>query len=455
MLAACTGATPSPRSAPPSSVASPSPSGGAAVRSITLDVVAPTGRGDLATTAGRASLAARQYLDGITVGVRDVNDGGGVNGVPLRLAMHDGGGPATATRLIAGALDARATAILYVGPGTALPPLRYAFAKAGTPVVLLQGDVYTSGQTFPQVFQTTLPWVWQARVIARYVVLDRRAKDVVFGGAGPEAPAAARAMRDALAYWGGHLASSFTYSPGSFVPAADVRRAAAADWFVAFGDSVDARTLVDTVETAAHLDRDARPSERPGVTGPASLLATIPGVPAPQAGTSACYTYPWAGWAHPIPRVAAFEDEATSVLGHSTSGLEQEGYDAVRLLAASLRRDGGLGGASLTSALEDVRDSVYSSFEIVLGPDDHELLPRDELGLFAVAGRDERVDPWQRAGSEPWRAVMRTFTYQGTRTVVLDRDKTIFFPSWRANEPQPDYSTSRYGITTPPSDPLH
>jgi hypothetical protein len=76
------------------------------------------------------------------------------------------------------------------------------------------------------------------------------------------------------------------------------------------------------------------------------------------------------------------------------------------------------------------------------------LLPRDELGLFAVAGPNERLDPWQTPGSEPWRPLMRTFTYDGKRTSVLDMDRRAFFPFWRKNQPGPEFWRSRYGIRT-------
>jgi len=136
--------------------------------------------------------------------------------------------------------------------------------------------------------------------------------------------------------------------------------------------------------------------------------------------------------------------------------MEQEGYDAVRLLAEALIRTGGTGGRRLTNTLEEVRDRIFSGFPIELGPDDHVVTPRDELGLFAVAGPTERVDPWQEPGSEPWRAIMRTFTYDGSRTSVLDVDRRVFFPFWRKNQPGPRFFRSRYGIRSLAArDPLH
>jgi hypothetical protein len=151
----------------------------------------------------------------------------------------------------------------------------------------------------------------------------------------------------------------------------------------------------------------------------------------------------------------AFTRTVERTEGRAPNGLEQEGFDAVRVLADGLRATGGLGGAALTAALERMRDRAYSSFPVFFGPDDHEFLPRDELGLFAVAGPAESLDPWQSNGVEAWRPILRTFTYDGRRDNILRRDRQLFFPSWRKNQPGPYYWRSRYGIVSGPKDPLH
>src|SRR5439155_11214749 len=133
--------------------------------------------------------------------------------------------------------------------------------------------------------------------------------------------------------------------------------------------------------------------------------------------------YTWAGWADPIRRVGSFRDRFRAFAGHPPQGLEQEGYDAVRTLVAGLQATHGVGGVRLTGALESLPDHTYSSFPIHFGPDDHTFLPRDELGLFAVPGRSEPLDAWMVRGADGWRALMRTFTYDGESTNVLDADR--------------------------------
>ena len=159
-------------------------------------------------------------------------------------------------------------------------------------MVLLEGDLYTSHGLFPELFQTTIPWEWQAHVIARYVVVDRKARDVVFLGEGPEARTASRALAAALTYWGGSLAASFDDRSGDPVTGqtAALKRAAKADWAVVFGPPVGSLDLVNAIEEQAGINRSAHPGARPGITGSAALLVSGGGLAKPEPGTSACCT---------------------------------------------------------------------------------------------------------------------------------------------------------------------
>jgi ABC-type branched-subunit amino acid transport system substrate-binding protein len=398
----------------------------------------------VATTSGPLAAEDQGYLDGMRLAVQEIDQDGGVKGRALALDFYDDGGdPDQATQAIDEALDQKPVAILYVGPGEAVIPLRPRLEQKGTPLILLSGDLYSSRGLFPQVFQTTIPWEWQANVIARYLVLDRKAGRTVFVGAGADATVAAGATAAAMAYWGGKLAATVTTGAGGSVDAARAKAKGAAA-VIAYGATPD---LGRVVQSLAGLRKPPR------IAGPASLLSSAP---RPPPGTVACYTYTWAGWSQPIPRVGVFRTAFATMTGRGATGMEQEGYEAVRLLSWGLRRTGAAGGTELVGQFEQAKGLLFSSFPIDLGPDDHVLPPRDQLGLFAVAGRDEKVDAWQIHGTEPWRAVMRTFTYDGQRTSVLDVDRTVFFPWWTKYLPGPHYWRSIYGIATrPKDDPLH
>ncbi|MBA3551748.1 MAG: ABC transporter substrate-binding protein [Actinobacteria bacterium] len=449
-VSSCTGEPPArsrpspgePSSQTPSPPAATSPSPDDDPDPIVLDVVA-----DLPLLAEPND---QSYLEGMELAVEEVNAAGGVGGRALALELHDEGGvPARATQEMAALLSEGATTILYAGAGTAIPPLRQQFAGTGTPVVLLGGDLYTSRGLFPQVFQTTVPWVWQANVLARYLVTDRKAENVVFVGVGPEADLASASLTSALEYWGGRLVDSFVVS--EVLPLEAVHDVAAVDWVVAFGAAFE--VLEIQRQAPAALGAGAAT----GFSAPSSLLIPDAAHTGPPAGAAACYTYTWAGWAEPIPRVRGFIERFEDMFGRRPAGLEQEGFDAVRIVAEGLRATGGRGGDELVRAIENLPERTFSSFPIDFGPDDHLFMPRSELGLFAVPGPKETLDPWQTRERDRWlwRPIMRTFTYNGERTSVLEGDRRVFFPGWRKSLPAPTYTESRYGIVTGHSDPLH
>jgi hypothetical protein len=150
--------------------------------------------------------------------------------------------------------------------------------------------------------------------------------------------------------------------------------------------------------------------------------------------------------------VDRFRTRTQRLSGEPPDALQQEGYDAVRLLAEALEATDGRGGEALIRALEAVRDETYSAVPLRLGPDDHVLLPEGQVGVFAVARPGTRA-PGEDLGQNPWRPVMRTFTYNGERVTIVRRDIRVFFPRWRYPAPTPEYQRSRYGITSPAGSP--
>jgi branched-chain amino acid transport system substrate-binding protein len=393
----------------------------------------------------------RSYVNGMKLAVEQINGQGGVRGRPVELRMHDDGGvPATATRIIEGLLDRESTGILYMGPGTALTPLQLRFVQAGTPVVLLGGDLYTSRQMFRQVFQTGIPWQWEVRAIARYLVVDREASTISLAAAVPErlATSVGDATRTAVEYWGGRFVGGVAGQDAAGVERGlDRPENQTGQAVVLYGAPHDVQELAGFIRT---LPRPPR-----WVAGPETLLTSSAKLPFPSPGTTACSTYTWSGWAEPVPRVRAFADAHRAAGYSNPADLSQQGYDAVRILVRALRKTGGRGGPALTAAMEATGDVAFSGFPITLGPDDHVFPPRDELGLFVVPTPGEYLDPWQGEGGAVWRPIMRTYSYDGKRTAILDRDKRVFFPFWGPNQPSPPYWRSRYGIISREGDPRY
>jgi branched-chain amino acid transport system substrate-binding protein len=400
------------------------------------------------TLSGGEAVEDETYVEGIRLGERVVNRGGGVAGRPLEVRLEDDeGDPEVAATLVRQAVAAPgASAVLVVGPARPVIAARPEIEAARTPVILLGGDLYSGRDLFRQVFQTSVPYRWQAAVIARYLVQDRGHDRVVLvTERGPGADVAREAFVAALAEEGAAPTRTLGFSPAGDVDGL-VDRIGEAEAVAYLGGPLAGRRL------SRGLDRQP---DAPQLASSASgVTEAFAGPHGPAAGTVAAYPYVWAGWADPIRRVGTFRDLCARVLGHPPHGFEQEGYDAVRLLADGLRDSGGHGGDALVRALEAFDEALYSSLPIALGPDDHLLFSDRQLGLFAVEDQDEEVEPWAPAWA-PWRPLMRTYTVNGERTTIIDRDKDVFFPGWRPREPAPDFWTARHGIVTRRGDPLH
>jgi ABC-type branched-subunit amino acid transport system substrate-binding protein len=440
LLAACT------RSGPLRSPSSPtaSPTTDTTAEPFVLRVVA--------TLTGPDAEEDVTFVDGIRLGGRVANRVA-VLGRQVQVEMaDDGGNDDETTRLIREAVRAPGTAaVLLVGPGEAVTGARRAIEFSRTPVFLLGGDLYSTQGLFRQVFQVSIPLRWQAAVLARYLIQDRTHRRVAFAteseslglyGPGGQIPTPAEdAFGTAMAeeergYRGVGLTRGFSRG--------DALRLGTWDAIAYAGSRRTWERLVEALGRHDNAPQVATFAE--GLSESAGGTRLLPGTVAP-------YSYTWAPWAEPIRRVAAFRDLCERVLGHPPQGFEQEGYDAVRLLADALRRSDGRGGDALVAALESFTEARYSSTPIRLGPDDH-LFPVDRwVGIFAVE-RENDGDPWGPSWAA-WRPVMRTFTTNGERTIIPDIDRDVFFPGWRPREPAPDFWTARYGITTRRGDPLH
>jgi len=436
-LSACTPASPPQEdSADP---ATPSPPAGDGRPSVVLSVVA--------SVTGPTALSDRGYLDGIRLAEREAGSGRGVAGRDLRIEVADDrGDPERARALVEGVLATNeAAAVMVVGDGRPLLALRREVEAFGGPAVLLAGDLYSSRSLYRQVFQASVPMLWQARAMARYVVRDRRHERVVLVAETGGPPGARAAFDAAMAEEGERVASRLSVPPGSGMRRV-VESAGGADALVFLGGSVSAARLARALS--------GRPSS-PQLVVSSDALSPQFAAFGPRPGTVTPYPYTWAGWARPIPRVRAFRSRFRDEFGRLPAAHEQEGYDAVRALVDGLRRTRGRGGPRLVRALESLPWRPYSSLPVQFGPDDHVFLGEHEVGMFAVPAPDERAEPWVGPPA-PWRPIMRTFTPDLERTGIPDRDKRVFFPRWRKNRPAPKYWTSRYGIVTRPRrDPLH
>ena len=389
----------------------------------------------IATLSGPDGDLDESFLNGMTLARERINGSGGIGGRSLELPLdsdEDGDAAVTTERLRA-AVAGRPPAVLVAGPAEGVAAARDEIVRARTPVILLGGDLYTGQHLHRYAFQTSVPVRWQARVLAAYLFEDRGYRDVAMvTNASPTGEAAAAAVSDAFA--------EEERPPPRHVRVHRPRDAASEV------DGADAAVvLLPPHSLGRALDAIAGLTDPPQLALPPEAVVTGPPSHAPD--TVLCTSYTWAGWADMLPRVHAFRAAYMSGWGEAPTGLEQEGYDAVMAVAEALKRTDGEGGDALVRALEGFRDETYSSLPIRLGPDDHVFAEESHLGLFAVA--DPTGAPSGEAfGQVPWRPVMRTFTTDGEKVNLLDRDKRIFFPFWRPKRPTPKYWKSEYGIVT-------
>jgi Periplasmic binding protein len=330
--------------------------------------------------------------------------------VGITLDVSDpSGDPAGALRRV---LSSKPAVILVVDQPAAIEAARLEIEAARVPVVLVGGDLYSDRALFRYAFQVSTPLTWQARVLAHYLASDRGDEQVAVAGE-------RRISQAALAEEG-------------LPPVEDL---ADTEAVLALRPGPPTTDVSEDVQLALGAD----------------ALAFTTALPA---GTVASGPYTWAGWAEPIPRVAKFRERFSAMFGHEPGLAEQEGYEAVQALAEAMERADGRGGEALVRELESFRDETFSSTPIRLGPDDHVFAEQSHLGLFAVEA-DDVPAPGEDLEPVPWRPLMRTFTTNGKRVNLADRDVRVFFPNWGPRRPRPNYWRSEYGIVTRPDDPLH
>jgi ABC-type branched-subunit amino acid transport system substrate-binding protein len=393
---------------------------------ITIPVVVPSA----------VSESAGPYLDGMQLAAEVARNAGGPE---IRLDVREPEDPITG---ILGGLQARPAALFVLADGDAVVATRTEIERTHVPVVLVGDDLYSGRALFRYAFQTQIPVRWQARILAQYLVDDRGYRNVALvTEAGSREDVIREAFAAAFVEEGRPPPGSVSVDPsGAGLPVSAFKQ-------------IDAAVLVagTGASRGAVEDLAGRPSP-PQVA--LSSAALHPAVGTPPPGTVVTAPYTWAGWADMLPRVHSFRERFAETHGHPPVGPEQEGYDAVAAVAEALERTSGRGGDALVRMLESFRDETYSSIPVRLGPDDHVLAEQSQLGLFTVEVPGAPA-PGETLGPVPWRPIMRTFTTDGEKVNILDRDKKVFFPFWHEKRPSPKYWRSRYGIVTRTSDPLH
>ena len=389
------------------------------------------------------------------------------------VTLDDGGDPSEATRLVEEqASSERTLGVVYAGPPNGLPPAEDALAEAGIPALLCYGDLYSARLLSPHVFQISPPYLWQGRSIARYLLGDRRYRRIGLLTVSSWSGRVARtALRQAFAERDARLAAVISARPAG----SDLRRSLRklrrqrveaivveappplgyriAQLLTQQGHAY--KTTARARIASASSPRKARAHAqawRPQVIGFDPLFGPV-GPPLPP-GTSVAETY--AAGAHylPIPSFVGFREAYSNWWDSEPLESELRAYEAVRLIGWANRQADG--DQDLARVLETLTRERFGGLDVTFGPDDHTSVDPTTVGLWVVPRRGAAREASRLPGTLPWVPLGRGFSIDGERTQIQARDwKFLFRGAPPKNRPAPRIHRSRFGVTSPRSDPVH
>ena len=151
-----------------------------------------------------------------------------------------------------------------------------------------------------------------------------------------------------------------------------------------------------------------------------------------------------------IEPVKGFRTAYKQKFGRDPVGDEVLGFDAASALMEAAKRAGSVEHPKVLAELEKFDRVRFGHLPLSFSPTDHVGAERDVLGLWAVPGDAKK---WKGQGQ--WRYLMRAFTSDLERTNILEEDWGYFFEGSTPGGEAPFFNTSRWGITSDKSDPLH
>lgn len=356
------------------------------------------------------------------------------------VTLDDAGDPERATELVEQlAADAKTVGIVYAGPPEGLPPAERALTQARIPAILCYGDLYAARLLRPHIFQASPSFLWEARVIARYLLRDRGYRKLgVLVSRSLSGDTALSSLKAGLQQTGNYRLIATRYS-GEEDPFELTRkfRKKRVKAVVVEGDP----SFVATIASAA--PRYQVVSFDQGMAADTSY----------SVGTVVADTYARGTHFLPVPSFERFRDAFKEWWdGAEPLGWEVRAYDAASMLGWAAQRTPV--GADTATFLERLRGARFGGLDVTFGPDDHTAVDQQTIGLW-VRPRSA-FEPLIPTNDLPWLPLSRAFSIDGDRTVILNRDWRYLF----RNPPPPDgpaprFGRMRYAVTSPSSDPIH
>ena len=356
------------------------------------------------------------------------------------VTLDDRGDASRATELVQQlAADDNTIGIVYAGPPEGLPPAEPALTQAGIPAILCYGDLYGARLLRPHIFQMSPSFLWEARVISRYLFRDRRYRRVgMLATRSMDGDVAVAAMRAATETFSGRRLIVRRYASGETPewPTTGSRRGRV-DALVVEGDgrSVGEMEVTDRTGQLVAFHRSMMPG------------STLP------TGSVVSDTYARGAHFLPIPSFQLFRESFKEWWdGAEPLGWELRAYDAASMIGWAARKT--LLQDDAAETLETLNGERFGGLDVTFGPDDHTAAEQQTVGLWVRPRSAFRsLIPTEAL---PWLPLARGFSIDGERTAILNRDWRYLFrnpPPPRA--PAPKFGRMRYAVTSPRSDPVH
>lgn len=366
----------------------------------------------------------------------------------------------------------RTVGIVYAGPDEGLPAAEDALAIAGIPALLVYGDLYSARLLSPHVFQIGPPYLWQARTIARYLLLDRGYKRVgILSNDSLSGETARRSLTTAFTELGPSLAAAglFPDEPDRIGGLLRSLRKKRTEAIVLEADAVQVEATLTALEdmgAAYRSTRSAKAGRRRGggrawrphvVTLDLGMSPAIEqGLLSP--GIVAADTYARGAHYLPIPSFERYRSQFVDWWDDlEPLGWERRSFEAVSMIGWAARRAPTGSDTDVAGVLEKLRGERFGGLDVTFGPDDHTSVDQTTIGLWVVPRSGvpvrERSD---LPASLPWVPLSRGFSIDLERTDVLPEDwKWLFRNAPPKKAPAPKISRALYGVATKRKDPVH
>lgn len=380
------------------------------------------------------------------------------------VTIDDGGDPQKARAAIEQlAANGQTVGIVYAGPEEALPDVEQFLASTKVPLLFDFGDLYSSQLLTPHLFQMAPAYLWEARVLARYALRDRRYSRIgALTSDSLSGASARRSLQVAFGELGRNLVSSESIGQGSLrakLRGFEKKRIQA---IVVEGSPSETNDLLSALRDAGATysstkkARNAKPWS-PQILGFDTLISPAIDQDLVAPGLVAADTYARGAHYLPIPSFVEYRRAFEDWWGGEPQpvGWERRAYESVQLLGWAARRYPTNRDVDFAAVLQEVRGKRYGGLDVTFGPDDHTAADQATVGLWVVPAT--RV-PESATLPEtlPWVPLGRGFSIDGERTNILNEDwKHLFRNAPPKQAPAPKYKKQRFGVTTGRSDPIH